>query len=107
MRRLRRSRGLIGTPGTGPGATRTVLVLAVAVALMALMSSGPAGACTTCLGDPDSPATRGMNNAILTLLGVVGTVQVGFVALFWQVRQRSKRLRKHRESFDLIDGGVS
>ena len=86
---------------------RGVLALAVVLVAMVMAAGGPAAACTTCLGDPNSPATAAMNNAILTLLLVVGTVQVGFVTLFWQVRRRSKKLREHRESFHVIDGGVS
>lgn len=101
------ARGARRTPGTVPGATGTVIAVAIVAVVLALASSGPAAACAVCLGDPDSPESQGMNNAILTLLGIVGTVQVGFVALFWQVRRRSKKMREHRESLDLIDGGVS
>ncbi len=97
-------RGLQRRAGIGPGATLVVMTLAFGYAF--LFASGEAEACATCLGDPDSPATKGMNNAILTLLGVVGTVQVGFVALFWQVRRRAKSFREHRDGFHLIDGGL-
>lgn len=59
-------------------------------------------ACATCFGDPESPMTKGMNNAILLLLGVVGLVQVGFVTLFWSIRKRNKRVTESRN----VDGGV-
>ena len=42
---------------------------------------------------------------ILALLGIIGLVQVGFVALFLHFRQRSKRLEEHRESLHLIEEG--
>ena len=71
-----------------------------------LLAPAPASACAVCYGDPDSAMSQGMNNGILTLLAVVGAVQVGFVALFWSFVRRARRLREHREQFHLIDGGV-
>ena len=67
----------------------------------------PAAACSVCFGGSDSAMTTGMNNGILVLLGVVGVVQGGFIALFFSFWRRSKQLRERREGFDLIDGGVS
>ena len=90
--------------GTVPVAM--LVVVALAFGFASFFAPGEAEACATCLGDPDSAATKGMNNAILTLLGVVATVQVGFVALFWQVRRRAKSFREHRDGFHLIDGGL-
>lgn len=77
----------------------------VAVALAALTPAS-ARACAVCFGAADSAMTEGMNAGILALLGVVGVVQVGFVALFLRFRQRSKRLRERRESLRLIQGGL-
>ena len=51
-----------------------------------------AAACATCYGAPDAPMTRGMNNAILMLIGVVGLVYVGIGKVIWDFRKRSKRL---------------
>ena len=51
--------------------------------------------------------TAGMNAGILALLGFVGLVQVGFIALFLRFRHRSKRLKEHRDSLHLIRGGLS
>ena len=53
--------------------------LAIAIAIGSPASSE---ACATCFGASDSGMTQGMNNAILLLLGVVGVVQGGFIALF-------------------------
>ena len=74
---------------------------------IALTSPTVAEACAVCFGGVDSPMTAGMNNGILSLLGVIGAVQIGFVALFWRLRQRSRQLDKARENFRLIDGGAS
>lgn len=62
-------------------------------------------ACAVCYGAADSALTEGVNNGILVLLGVIATVQVGFVALFLSIRQRAARERQRRESFELIRGG--
>jgi p-aminobenzoyl-glutamate transporter AbgT len=67
-----------------------------------------AAACATCFGDPQAPATQGLNNAILMLLGVVGVVYVGIGKLFWDFRKRSKKLEEQqpaRPRLRLIHGG--
>jgi hypothetical protein len=66
-----------------------------------------ASACPVCYGSPDSPMTKSSNNAIMFLLGVVGFVQVGFIALFWSFWRRAKELRRRRESFEILDGGAA
>ncbi|HEX7186476.1 MAG TPA: hypothetical protein VF756_31940 [Thermoanaerobaculia bacterium] len=53
-----------------------------------------AAACATCYGAPDAPMTRGMNNAILTLVGIVGLMYVGIGKVIWDFRKRSKRLEE-------------
>ena len=81
---------------------------AVALALLGWAAlPGVASACSVCLGDPDSQMAVGVNNGILVLLGFVGVVQVGFVALFWSFHSRARRLRRQREQFSIIDGGVN
>ena len=77
----------------------------IAVALPAIGE-----ACAVCFGGVDSPLTKGMNNGILSLLGILGLVQVGFAALFLKFRQRSRQLGKLKEAsetFRMIDGGAS
>ena len=76
------------------------------VALVALGTASPAEACATCFGDPDSAMSQGMNNGILALLGFIGVVQVGFVALFASFIIRSRRLRERKDRFRLIRGGA-
>jgi len=85
---------------------RRVLTAALGALAGALLAAAPAAACATCYGAPDSPMTAGMNNAILTLLMIVGVVQGGFVALFWSLVRRSRQLRERRDRFHLIDGGA-
>ena len=63
-------------------------------------------ACPTCYGDPNSPMTKGSDNAILFMLGVVGFVQIGFVGLFVTFWRRARALRRRRESLRLLDGGA-
>jgi len=50
--------------------------------------------------------TQGTSNGILFLLGVIGLVQIGFVALFVNFWRRARALRRRRESFHLIEGGA-
>lgn len=81
--------------------------MAVALALLlGLVVSLPAVACEACFGDPNNPATKGMNNAIFFLLGVIGLVQVGFVSLFWQFRKRAKYREDRRKQFQVLRGGI-
>ena len=82
------------------------LRVSAVLAIFLLWSSAQAWACAVCLGDADSTMTDGMNNGILALLGVVAVVQGGFVALFFSIRRRMRKLRERRESFRLIEGGV-
>ncbi len=74
-------------------------------AVLAAVTPAAARACAVCFGAADSNMAEGMNAGILALLGFVGLVQVGFIALFLRFRHRSKRLREHRDSLHLIRGG--
>ena len=84
---------------------RTGLGLA-SVAALGLLGAESAAACSVCFGAADDTMTQGMNNGILTLLGVVGIVQVGFIAMFWSFWRRGRELRGRREKFRLYDGGA-
>jgi hypothetical protein len=76
-------------------------------ALLAALAPTAARACAVCFGGADSSMTEGMNAGILVLLGVIGFVQIGFVALFLRFRHRSKRLEERGDSLHLIRGGLS
>lgn len=49
-------------------------------------------ACAVCYGASDSPLAQGMNWAIATLLGVIGSVLFAVVAFFVHVGRQSARL---------------
>lgn len=63
-------------------------------------------ACPVCFGDPSSPLTKGAANAIWFLIGIVALVQIGFIALFLSFWRRARAMRRVREQFHLIEGGV-
>lgn len=71
-----------------------------------LLFAGVASACPVCFGSADTPLNRGASAGIWVLLGVVGFVQLGFVALFATFWKRARDLRKRREQFHLISGGM-
>ena len=74
--------------------------IAIAVGMPAI-----AAACPVCFGNPAAPMNKGTASAIWFLLGIVGFVQAGFVALFFTFWKRARDLKKRRESFAVIDGG--
>ena len=86
---------------------RFIRIVVAAVTLAAVSAlTGPAMACPVCFGATDSPMAEGMNNGIFLLLGVIGMVQIGFVALFVSFRRRGKQMQERRSSLELINGGV-
>ena len=81
--------------------------LFVVVALIAFLGTATsASACPVCIGDTDSQMAQGTNNAILFMLAMVALVQGAFVALFINIRRRTKLLRQRHEEFQLIEGGT-
>jgi hypothetical protein len=82
---------------------RTIWIAIVAATLLVATN---AAACPVCFGDPNAPMQKGVNAGIWVLLGVIGFVQVGFVALFWSFRQRTKELQRRREALKVIEGGA-
>lgn len=78
---------------------------AIAVAILTFLVASAIQACPVCYGaSANSAMTRGTNNAIWFLLGVIFFVQLGFVALFWTFWRRAKEISKRRERFQLIRG---
>jgi hypothetical protein len=93
-----------------PASPRLLGAVILIIALLAMPEI--ALACPSCSfgAETDSPMAKGMNNAIWFLLGVIGFVQIAFVALFISFWRRARYLRKRREQFHLIAGsgwGVS
>ena len=79
-----------------------------AILVVLLMAFAPlAHACATCYGAPDDPMTKGVNNGIWVLLGVIGFVQIGFVAMFWSFWKRAREQRRFREQFRVIHSDSS
>jgi heme/copper-type cytochrome/quinol oxidase subunit 2 len=81
-------------------------MLVVLSAVCYLLSAVSVSACPVCFGDPNSAMTKGASNGILFLLGIIGIVQIGFVALFVTFWRRARAMRRRRESFHLIEGGA-
>jgi len=89
---------------TADGRTRVVVIALSAVC--GLLPAVSSWACPVCFGNPSSPLTQGASNGIFFLLGVIGVVQLGFIALFVTFWRRARALRRRRESFHLIEGGA-
>lgn len=53
-----------------------------------------ASACATCFGDPSAPASQGMNWAIITLLGITGTVLGAVIHTIVTISRRSKKFNQ-------------
>ncbi len=73
--------------------------------LLVLFAPVIASACPVCYGPADEPMVKGTNNGVWVLLGVIGFVQLGFVALFWSFWRRAREQQRFRESFHVIEGG--
>lgn len=65
-------------------------VFAIIVILMLITLPFYGFSCPVCYGAPDSPLTAGMNMAIFTLLGIIGTVLGMFVMFFFYLIKRAR-----------------
>jgi hypothetical protein len=105
----RRMRGAIlqASPLTRPSATLSPLrgARALIVTIAAILLPVIANACPVCFGDPNSAMTKGTNNGIFFLLGIVGFVQIGLGAMFIAFWRRARALRARRDSLRVINGG--
>ena len=88
----------------GPGNGQRVTGYIVA-ALLILFLAPVAFGCPVCWGSPNDPMVKGVNNGIWVLLGLVGFVQIGFIAMFWSFWRRGREQRRFRESLRVIEGG--
>jgi hypothetical protein len=82
---------------------RRALFLAVVAA--ALLVPQVADACPVCYGDIDGPAARGVNNGVLTMLGVVISMQVFFGVMFVSMVRRAKRDSENNETSEASNKG--
>lgn len=56
-------------------------------------------ACATCYGASDEPATIGMNWAIITLLGVTGTMLGSVATVIIRLKKRAKKFNTQTKDF--------
>lgn len=74
----------------------------IAALLLTAVFAPAALGCAVCFGPPDDPMVKSVNNGIWVLLGFVGFVQVGLVAMFWSFWRRAREQRRFREQFRVI-----
>ena len=67
-----------------------ILIPAGITVLLLLMMPDIVLACGSCYGAADSSATNGMNFAILSMLGITGSVLAGMASFFLFLRKRAK-----------------
>jgi len=79
--------------------------LGTAVVLV-LAAPRVAAACAVCFGDPNAQITKGAEEGVWFLLGVMLLVQVGFGIFFFYLRRRAQRFRDpmQRPVFRLVKG---
>ena len=51
-------------------------------------------ACSTCYGDPNSNAAKGMDMAIITLLGIIGPLLIAIVIGIVSIGMKSKKFNQ-------------
>lgn len=72
-----------------------ILVVFAVVAVGWALGPDAASACEMCWGaGVDTPVTRGISMAMLSLIGMVGVVGGGIGAFFYNVQRRSIRLER-------------
>ncbi len=69
---------------------KTITTVVSIVALIALFHPAAALACGSCYGAADAPATNGMNFAILSMLGITGSVLAALTSFFLYLRKRAR-----------------
>ena len=65
----------------------------IALAIFVALWSHPAVslACAVCFGAPDDPMTKGLNMAVIVMIGVTYVVIIGMLAMFIRLAVRSRR----------------
>ena len=86
-----------------PGSHR--LLRAIVLAVVTVLLANAALACPVCYGNPSDPMVKGTNNGVWVLLGIIGFVQIGFVAMFWSFWKRARDQKRFRDQFHVIEGG--
>ena len=60
-------------------------------------------ACATCYGAPDTPATQGLNMAILVLLAFTGSILSFIIIATISLYKRSKSYQLQLSNTDIVD----
>jgi hypothetical protein len=81
-------------------------MIALLAALFVVLDSGLAGACSVCFGDPNAQMTKGAEQGVWFLLGIMVLVQIGFGLFFIYLRRRARGFRDPmpRPVFRLVKG---
>lgn len=76
------------------------------VLLLLLLSPRVADACSVCFGDPNAQMTKGAEQGVWFLLGVMVLVQIGFGIFFFHLRRRARAFPdpRPRPVFRLVKG---
>lgn len=64
------------------------------ILLSSLLTPSMILACATCFGDPNSNAGKGMDMAILTLLGIIGPILFAIAAGIISIGLKSKKINQ-------------
>jgi len=67
-------------------------MIALVIGLV-LFGTNLAAACSVCFGDPNAQMTKGAEQGVWFLLGVMLLVQVGFGIFFFSLRRRARGFR--------------
>tara|TARA_B100000497_G_C7270215_1_gene189332 strand:+ start:278 stop:517 length:240 start_codon:yes stop_codon:yes gene_type:complete len=70
------------------------LFLKQGIMMSLILSSDLIVACATCFGDPNSNAGKGMDMAIITLLGVIGPILFAIAASIISIGLKSKKMNQ-------------
>lgn len=82
-------------------------LVVIALGLIAgVLAPQLAVACAVCFGDPNAQITKGAEQGVWFLLGVMVLVQIGFGIFFFYLRRRAQRFRDPigRPVFRLVKG---
>ena len=72
---------------------KRILLIPILLFILALTPDNLFG-CATCFGDPSAPAVKGMNWAIITLLGVTGGVLGGVIHTIVTISKKTKKFNQ-------------
>ena len=72
---------------------KRIFLIPILLFILALTPDNLFG-CATCFGDPNAPAVKGMNWAIITLLGVTGGVLGGVIHTIVTISKKTKKFNQ-------------